>query len=208
MSTLCFRKMLQKRARQGGQAISELAVCLVALLVVLLGFLLLSTLSQEGVTNVIAARQDADKNARNSVSSVGGGSVMENISHWNYGDRGVPFNRDDTPVKSSNTNGAEFFRQLTDNSGKFDFKTAGKGYWLPEYYNPLKTLQQDNIMLDAANLTVGVSSEKDPLGKRGLEALKSAAKNLLGVRADFEVTDYAFMPEKPDVPLPEDVSVK
>ncbi len=204
--SISLRKILQKRILQGGQAISELAVCLVALLIVLLGFLLLSTLSQEGVTNVIASRQDADKNARGSVTSIGGSSTLENISHWDYGDRGVPFNRDDTPIKSSNNNGSTFFNQLTDNYGRFNFKTAGKGFWLPEYYNPLKRLQQNDILLNAANLTVGISSEKDPLGKRGLEALKSAARNLLGVRADFEVTDYTFMPEKADVPLPEEVS--
>ena len=72
--SISLRKILQKRILQGGQAISELAVCLVALLIVLLGFLLLSTLSQEGVTNVIASRQDADKNARGSVTSIGGSS--------------------------------------------------------------------------------------------------------------------------------------
>lgn len=204
---ICTRKTIrQKRLSQGGQAIAELAVCLIGLLVVLLGFLLLSTLSQEGVTNVIAARKDADKNARNSQSSVGGSNTMANISHWNYGSRGIPFNRDDRPVKSSSTGGEAFFSQLTDNSGKFNFKTAGNQDWLPEYYNPLKKLQQDDILLDAANLTIGVSTEKDPLGKRGLESLKQSARKVLGVRADFEVTDVVFMPEKATVPLPEEAT--
>lgn len=201
-----LKQILQKRTRQGGQAIAELAVCLMGLLVILLGFFLLSTLSQEGVTNVIAARQDADKNAQNGQSSLGGGNTMANISHWDYGSRGIPFNRDDSPVKSTSTGGAVFFSQLTDHSGKFDFRTAGNGYWLPEYYNPLKSLQQDDILLDAANLTAGVSSEKDPLGKRGLESLKKSARNILGVRADFEVFDIVFMPEKVEVPLPEEAT--
>lgn len=206
MNTSKRKSIFQKRSRQGGQAIAELAVCLMGLLVVLLGFLLLSTLSQEGITNVIAARQDADKNARNGQSSVGGSNTLANISHWNYGERGIPFNRDDIAVKSTNTSGAVFFNQLIDNSGKFNFKTAGNGDWLPEYYNPLKKLQQDNILLDAANLTVGISTEKDPLGKRGLESLKQSARNILGVRADFAVTDVAFMPEKATVPLPEEAT--
>lgn len=204
MQNSSMRTIAKKRRSQSGQAISELAVCLIGLLVVLLGFLLLSTLSQEGVTNVIAARQDADKNARNSQSSTGGGGKTENISHWDYGPRGIPFNRDDAPVKSSNRGGEDFFSQLT--YGNFNFRTAGNGEWLPEYYNPLKTLQEDNILLDAANLTIGVSTEKDPLGKRGLESLKQAARNILGVRADFEVTDYVYMPEKANVPLPEDAT--
>ena len=208
MTRCSIRTILQKRNRQSGQAISELAVCLIGLLVVLLGFLLLSTLSQEGVTNVIAARQDADKNARNGQSSVGSSSTLENISHWDYGPRGVPFNRDDTPVKATNNSGSVFFGQLTDNGGKFDFKTAGNDSWLPEYYNPLKKLQKDDILLDAANLTVGSSTEKDPLGKRGLESIKNAARIILGGRADFEVTDYVFMPEKVTVPLPEEATGK
>ncbi len=201
-----LKLLLQKRTRQGGQAIAELAVCLIGLLVILLGFLLLSSLSQEGVTNVITARQNADKNARNGQSSSGNSNATANISHWNYGSRGIPFNQDDMPVKSSNTGGEVFFNQLTDNSGKFNLTSAGNGTWMPEYYNPLKKLQQDDILLDAANLTVGAASEKDPLGKRGLKSLKQSIRNILGVRADFKLTDQVFMPEKADVLLPEEAT--
>lgn len=199
-------RIRKKYAAQSGQALSEMAVCLVGLLVILLGFLLLATLSQEGVTNVIAARTDADKNARNAQSTVGGAGAVENISHWDYGSRGIPFNRDDSAIKSNNRGGDAFFHELTDNTQRFNFKTAGGNGWLPEYYNPLKELQEDDILLDAANLTTGTSSEKDPLGKRGLEALKNAARNILGTRADFEVTDHAYMPKKADVPLPEEAT--
>ena len=202
-----LKSILQKRSRQGGQAIAELTVCLIGLMVVLVGFLLLSTLSQESVTNVIAARQDADKNARNSQSSVGGSKNKTTISHWNYGERGIPFTQNDQPVKSTNTGGEKFFSQLIDNSGKFNLKTAGNGTWMPEYYNPLKKLQQDKIMLDAANLTIGTANENDPLGKHGLESLKQPVKNILGVRS-IEMSDMAFMPKKAIVPLPEEATGK
>lgn len=191
----------RKRTAQGGQAIAEMAVCLIALMVVLLGFLLVSSLSHENVTNAILSRQQADKHFRNSQSSVG--SQEKNIAYWNYGDRGIPFNGDDKPVTSTSRGGGDFFGELVDNNGRFDFRTAGGNGWLPDEYNPLRKLQQSDLLLDAANLTAGTYSENDPLEKRGLSSLKSAFRNLLGVKGSFQMTDHTFMPQKATVTLPE-----
>ena len=201
MQKISINRLRQRRSPEGGQAIAEMAVCLIALMAVILGFLLVSTLAHENVSNVILSRQEADKNFRNSQSSSVG--KVENIAQWNYGERGVPFNNDDTPVLNGNRSGEHFSRELIDNSGKFDFRTAGGNGWLPDEYNALRSLQVGNMMVDAANLSAGVATESDPLAKRGLNSLKEAFRNILGVNGTFQLTDYTFMPVKPDVTEPE-----
>lgn len=192
------------RRRCSGQAIPELSVCLVALLIVLLGYLLISSLVLENVDNVIAARERADRNARRGTPPSG---EEQNILSWDYGEKGIAFTGNDKPrLVRIDSSGLNFTQELTDHSGIFSLPAATPNSTgcLPNDYNKTTNLSPLNLFLHAANLTCGKAAENDPLGKRGLGSLKESFKNFFGIRS-FLLTDTVFLPARPSIVRPEEI---
>lgn len=193
----------RKRAIRG-QAISELVVCLIGVLIVILGYLLISALSLENVDNLIRAREEADVSARSRTSGWAG----KNIGVWDYGARNIPFTQDDVAEDETIADSSAFAGELVDNGGTFNLLTASAnsyGY-LPSDYNASSSLSFINMMLNAANLAGGSANESDPLGKRGLDSLKDAIRNMFGT-AQFQITDTVYIPVAPNVRDPESITV-
>ena len=69
------------RRGESGQAFAELAVSLIAILAVFVGFLLIAALGSDRVSTLIRAREDADRKSSSGVSSRGGDSIR----YWDYG---------------------------------------------------------------------------------------------------------------------------
>lgn len=198
------------RKRCSGQAIPELAVCLVALLIVLLGYLLLSSLTLENVDNVIKAREKADRNARR------GGKISaseaRNIVSWDYGEKGIAFTGNDKPRSRQDASGLNFIRELSTvpeppgSARSFDLTAAtpnSYGY-LPVDHNATVNLSLLNLFLNAANLSAGKASENNPLEKRGCGSLREAFQNLFGIRS-FRLKDTVFLPAQPSIARPENI---
>jgi hypothetical protein len=93
-----------KSSKQRGQAIMEMCVCLIPILVVLLGMIFISGLGISNIRVLIEAKGNAEYDSRlpNAVGGVG-----NNIHHWDYGNEdpnnpddgdGYPFTADDQTV--------------------------------------------------------------------------------------------------------------
>lgn len=197
-------RIRQCRKTQNGQALAELAVCLIALMVVLLGFFLISALTMGNVENVIDAREEADKRARKGTL---GGENAQNISHWAYGNRNIAFTADDTPVTQSDAYGAKFLEILRIPGEDFTLTSAGGSgkEYLQIHYNPVPDISAVNVFLSAANLTAGTTKITDPLERRNLSNLQEAFNRVFGI-TDFSIVDTIFMPARVTVPDPETVT--
>ncbi len=190
---------LKRRHTERGQAIAELTVCLILLLAVLLGFFFIATVTNENVSNAIAAREDADRSSRN--GSVPLTSHAKNISTWDYGGLDIPFTNNDIPREYSGTDANAFIGELSDHSGQVQLTHATDDF-ISQQYNSTGSLSHMRMFLNAARLANGTASESDPLGKHGLDSLKGGLKRLLGV-GEIHLIDRAYMPAKPDVPEPQ-----
>lgn len=91
-------------SKQQGQAIMEMCVCLIPILVVLLGMIFISGLGISNIRAFIEAKGSAELASR-SRNAIGGEG--NNIHHWDYGDEdpnnpddgdGYPFTADDQTV--------------------------------------------------------------------------------------------------------------
>lgn len=210
----------QLRKTCGGQAIAELAVCLIVMLVLMLGVLLISALTQVNVTNAIASRTETDRHLR---SGSGKGSAVY-IERWSYGgnpqikgfEKGIPFTADDKPVTGGGAAGQIYLDQLhamhpDEDGGSMDVRTMGgnsTGY-LPDGYNQPRVVANfsGDLFLNAANLRGGSSEVTDPLAEKSFKSLKEAYKNLFGFQS-ARVEDTTYLPAKPEVALPESATGK
>lgn len=201
---MMFHQIRKRKKTQGGQALAELAVCLVALMVLLLGFFLISALTMGNVENVIDAREEADQRARDGTL---GGESAQNISHWSYGNRNIAFTADDTPVTQSDVAGVFYLSELNAADRNFDLAAAGGASkeYLQSHYNPATNISVVNVFLHAANLSAGTTKITDPLEKRNLSNLREAFNRMFGV-TNFSIEDTVFIPAKATVPDPETVS--
>jgi len=196
-----LKQLRNMRRREGGQAIAELAVCLIGLLICLLAYFLISAVTQENVENVIESRVIADRSVRK--GGTGGDGSAENIAEWNYGNRDIPFTKDDTVKTGASTDGPVFTTELQ--AENIDLTTLRGTDYMPSCYNHAYGLSMSKIFLNAADLVEGTATESDPLGKRSLTSLKDAFKSMFGVRSFF-LSDNTCMPAKPIVPLPENAT--
>ncbi len=181
----------KSRAGERGQAVTELVVSLIGILVVFLGLLLISALGIENVRNVIEARAAADRAAS---SGYVGGDRGQYIIDWDYGPDGIPFTADDVPNTAVSSQGDVFIPQLTDSSGEFSLVSSLNG---SSYVNPRNNFAPDlsavNLFTVAATLSSGTETQNDPLSERGLSDLKEAVRRFL-TGGDFHLEDTAYMP--------------
>lgn len=86
------------RARQSGQAIAELVVGLIALLVVFMGVIQIQSLARAHTRTLIGARAGAGREALQSIYPVLSNSASSWTSDWQAGHDGVAYSQDDSPV--------------------------------------------------------------------------------------------------------------
>ena len=77
--------------RERGQAVIELLIAMIALLVALAAILQISVTGHESIRNMAEARGDADSNAKNDVGAFTGGT----IGTWEDGDDALRYTADD-----------------------------------------------------------------------------------------------------------------
>ena len=101
-----IKKTKIKTKYQKGQAIMEMCICLIPILVVLLGMIVISGLGISNIQAFLQAKANAEIASRN-INAVGGAG--QTIHSWDYGDPvqdgdGLPFTADDQPVNFSQVN--------------------------------------------------------------------------------------------------------
>lgn len=185
-----YQALKRNRRNQQGQALTELVICLVALLSVFSGFLLISALGVENINVSILARQNADAKARSGLLNTSSGQAIQS---WNVGRDGVEFTKDDSAAIISDTSGSVFTEELKDNTEKLNLRSNQSLPEIPDNNNFALSLDENNLFLMAANLGYNKESENDPLGKRKLSSLKELIRALI-IRGEFHLEDTAFMP--------------
>lgn len=185
------REEHRKRRSGSGQAIAEMAVCLVAILAVVGGFLLITALGLENVQNAIRTREAVDQRARDGIATSSG----RLIRNWNYGTDGILFTRDDAAVSWSPEEDV-FFSELKDETEPLDMKDKSVFPHISPQNNFAVSLAQGKLFLEAADLASAKVTESDPLSKRNLSSFKNLIKTLIS-NSDFTLEDRAFMPASP-----------
>ena len=176
-----------KNKNESGQALTELVVSLMGFLIIFSGFLMLSTLSTEGVANLIRARTNADNNSQGGITT---GSTPKSIRSWDYGE--VPFTYDDKPVTYSQSAGGVFTNELSDNTGTFTLGAlSGNANYIHNNFS--QSLPDANLFVEAANLTEGRSNVDDPFEKRKIKEIKHLVDVLFGAR-NYSMRDSLYMP--------------
>lgn len=94
------KKIKIKTKFQKGQAIMEVCVCLIPILVVFLGMIVISGLGISNIQAFLEAKANAEIASRNTNAVGGAGNT---IHSWDYGQDGdnLPFTADDQPVTFS-----------------------------------------------------------------------------------------------------------
>ncbi len=175
-----------RRRGESGQAFAELAVSLIAILAVFVGFLLIAALGSDRVSTLIRAREDADRKSSSGVSSRGGDSIR----YWDYGADEVPFTTDDSAVLGSSGDGSYFRNQLTDNSGNVPLSNPPSSSYLRSDF---AGLQDSNIFVNAADLAEGSAYTNSTLRDHNLDSLESAIDWLFHIRGT-NVQETVYMP--------------
>ena len=175
-----------RKRGESGQAFAELAVSLIAILAVFVGFLLIAALGSDRVSTLIRAREDADRKSSSGVSSRGGDSIR----YWDYGADEIPFTTDDSAVLGSSGDGSYFRNQLTDNSGNVPLTNPPSSSYLRSDF---AGLQDSNLFINAADLAEGGAYTNSTLHDHNLDSLESAIDWLFHIRGT-NVQETVYMP--------------
>ena len=175
-----------RKRGESGQAFAELAVSLIAILAVFVGFLLIAALGSDRVSTLIRAREDADRKSSSGVSSRGGDSIR----YWDYGADEVPFTTDDSAVLGSSGDGSYFRNQLADNTGNVTLQNPPSSSYLRSDF---AGLQDSNIFINAADLAEGSAYTNSTLHDHNLDSLESAIDWLFHIRGT-NVQETVYMP--------------
>lgn len=175
-----------RKRGESGQAFAELAVSLIAILAVFVGFLLIAALGSDRVSTLIRAREDADRKSSSGVSSRGGDSIR----YWDYGADEVPFTTDDSAVLGSSGDGSYFRNQLADNTGNVTLQNPPSSSYLRSDF---AGLQDSNLFINAADLAEGSAYTNSTLQDHNLDSLESAIDWLFHIRGT-NVQETVYMP--------------
>ena len=181
------------RRGESGQAFTELAVSLVAIVAVFVGFLLVAALGSDSVATLIKARENADQmSADGRFSALQGG---RSIRDWYRGDDGILFTTDDNPIDGSYGDGAYFKGQLSDNTGHVTLHNPPSASRLDGEF---AQLQDSNFFVNAASLSEGEARTSDTLATHNLCTLENAYMWLFKL-SGTSIRDTVYMPAHKEI---------
>ena len=183
---------MKERKFERGQAITEMAIGLVAIMTVFLGLLFVAALELENISALMSARAGADTSAS---SGTAGGESGSAIIEWSSGNDELYFTADDTIITGTEESTANFSSQLQTTYSDASFTlaetvTVGGN----NYSSAFSSLSDGSLFLSAAQLTGYLSNNEDPLASRELDDLKQAFAALLGRPAEFSINEKVYMP--------------
>ncbi len=152
-----------KSSKQQGQAIVEMCVCLIPILVILLGMIFVSGLGISNIRALVQAKGNAELASR-AQNAIGGSG--DNIYCWDYGDPddadnegdGYPFTADDK-IRTFYNNGSEYgtealITEQLNNSEHSVSRDSNDYYFMPT--TSLVSIDNNyDTMVTAANLVEG-----------------------------------------------------
>ena len=170
-----------------GQALTEMAVMLVAIMVVFLGLIFAYGIGKTNIQSTIECYGKAGDYAYNGVRTDSGQQIIS----WDTGNDERLYTNDDIPLLGGNDNPELFRKQFIDNEGNIDLN----GNFHPDYvinnFVPTKT-NSDNIFLKSANLT-SYSEQFNIYDLNELKDLKEAFSALV-FSSDIIVKNSVYYP--------------
>ena len=175
-----------KLSGQKGQAIVEMCICLIPILVVVLGMIFIAGLGISNIRAFIEAKGNAELAAR-SQSAVGGAG--NSILCWNYGDTdnnedGLPFTADDKMISIYDVD-SEYGTEalVTDqlNNPEYSQSIDTNEYYFMPTTSLLNIDANYKTMLDAAELVEGSASSNF----NNVFTLDSRTKNVGNLKLTF-----------------------
>jgi uncharacterized protein (UPF0333 family) len=175
-----------KKAEEG-QALTEMAVMLIAVMVVFLGLIFAYAIGKKNISSMIDCYGKAGDNAYNNVYDNPGTQILT----WSAGPDERMYTNDDVPVTGGDDNPQLFRDQFISNDGKVDLNGSFHPEYIKENFVPHITAGS-SIFHTAANLT-SASESYDIYEIKEVNDLKEAFSYLI-FSSDVIVENSAFMP--------------
>lgn len=172
-----------------GQAIAEMAVCMIAIMAVFLGVVFAFAIGSTNIHNLINCRAEADRYAYSQVYESSEGTEGMQIKTWNEGNDERMFTNDDEAVPGADYDPELFIGQLQ--TGDVDLVNGLDAEQTPNNF-AADLSGVGAVFLESANLTVG-SEISDPYDEMQLEDLRGAFSTLF-FSSDLIVKNSVYMP--------------
>ena len=119
--------MNYKNNRESGQAIAEMCISLIAIMVIFLGVIFIAGLGISNVQLLISAKETAEESARDDKE----GGRGNYIKYWNYGNDELPFTADDYAINVGNHDTGTVLNSSLDD----ETYSTGLNYYNDYFYN-------------------------------------------------------------------------
>lgn len=179
------RHMVIARNDESGQAIVEMTVALIAIMVVFLGIIFAFAIGHSNIDTLLECRGMADSYAGNGSFTDGGVPILT----WEEGGDGRMYTNDDTPVIGTNDDPDIFRGELQ--SDEVDLVNGFNRSYV-EHNFAADIAGVSALFLVMANMT-SYSQTVDPVEEMDLDGLESAFRELI-YDSDLTVTNSVFMP--------------
>ena len=170
-----------------GQALTEMAVMLVAIMVVFLGLIFAYGIGKKNIQSTIECYGKAGDYAYNGVQTDPGKQIIS----WDTGNDERMYTNDDIPLIGGNDNPELFRKQFIDNEGNIDLNGDFHPNYVLNNFVPT-TMNSDMIFLKSANLT-SYSEQFNIYDMDELKDLKEAFSALV-FSSDIIVNNSAYYP--------------
>lgn len=177
--------MKQILSDEKGQAIAEMAVCMIAIMAVFLGVIFAYAIGSTNIDNLIACRASADNYAYCQVYGEGGRQILT----WNEGNDERLFTNDDEAQIGTNDE-PEIFKGELQSENVDLVNSFGEGYVQNNFAGDLADINA--IFLSSADLT-SYSIQSDPYETMNLEDLKGTFSTLF-LNSDLIINNSVYMP--------------
>ena len=176
---------MKRNKSERGQAIIELALAMVAIMVVFLGIIFAYALGKLNVEGIVECRGTADDYAGNGTPGNSGQPILT----WREGKDGRIFTNDDEAQAGGETDGQTYVDELKSDS--IDLVTGFNHPYVHHNF-ATETLGSNSLFLNMANLT-SFRTVSDPYDIDELSDLQGAFSSLI-YNSDLTVENSAFMP--------------
>ena len=176
-----------KKSAEKGQALTELVVCLIPIILIFSGVILIAVLGRANVQNTIQARSQAELGRQTEKEE-----PMQ-ISDWDYGKDRIPYTSDDQPLTNARfyLAAGDFDTEKDTVPGKYtenvDLQNVFDGGYLSNLPGRVNFTQ-------AANLTGAKLTVRDTLSKNKMQFFARMFQIHLKSQ-NIEIKDSVFMPE-------------
>ncbi len=187
--------MKRIKNNESGQAIAELTIGLMVIMVVLVGVIFISLVGSENIRTVISARENAELQSGTSSNS-------KYISTWDYGEDNIPFTSDDQETLAS-FEYQQTYSDLLQNDG-FDLKTDNYTTEA-QFVKPFTSPDSESLFTNAVDLIAYQGNQDNVQNTIDELNLKNALQKIFNINGNIDLSSQesnkVYMPISKDYTL-------